>query len=71
MTAGGRSPNAADQRASPTPAARSSASSASWASRRPSAERQWRMAGFPVSSASARFRRRLASWSSIGLKTRS
>ena len=37
----------------PTPAVPSSATSASCASRRPSAERQWRMAGFPVSSASA------------------
>ena len=71
MTAGGRSPNAAAQAGPPTPAARSSASRASWASRRPSAERQWRMAGLPVSSASARLRRRLVSWSAIGLKTRS
>ena len=35
MTAGGRSPNAAAHARPPTPAVRSSASSASWASRRP------------------------------------
>ena len=50
-----------------TPGAR--ASSASWASRSPAAERQWRIAGLPVSAASARFRRRFASWARIGEKT--
>ena len=58
MMAGGRSPNAAIHEASPTPAWRSSSSRASCASRRPSADRQWRIAGLAVSSASARFRRR-------------
>ena len=47
MIAAGRSPKAARQRASPTPAVASSSSRASWASRRPFAERQCRMAGLP------------------------
>ena len=68
MTTGGRSPNAA---------AHAPANSG-----RPqlgeqrvlgvalaAAERQWRIAGLPVSSASARLRRRFASWSGIGEKT--
>ncbi len=57
--------------APPKPAASSSRTSASWASRWPAADRQWRIAGLPVSIASSRLRRRLTSWSGIGLNARS
>ena len=64
------SPAAVAQRPTPSPRDARRAS-ASWASRRPAADRQCRIAGLPVSTASARFRRRFVSWSGIGLKTRS
>ena len=63
------------ERSPATPAAEarrpSSATSRSWASRAPGGERQWRIAGLPVATARARFRRRFASWASSGENPRS
>ena len=71
MIAGGRSPNAARLGVMPKPAATSSSTRRSCASRCPAAERQWRIAGLPVPSARARLRRRFVSCASIGENARS